>query len=95
MERETTHIKNLYPDALYIGVADSAADNWPFLNVHTTRQVTDFWHATEYLADAAEAIFSTKNEQRQKKEWLDDRCHRLKHMKGAAGRILKELKENA
>ena len=95
MEREIRHIKKLYPDALYIGVADGAADNWPFLNVHTTRQVTDFWHATEYLADAAEAIFSTKNEHRQKKEWLDDRCHRLKHMKGAAGRILKELKENA
>ncbi|MES9859110.1 MAG: transposase [Sedimenticola sp.] len=94
MEREIMHIKKLYPDALYIGVADGAADNWPFLNTHTTRQVTDFWHATEYLADAAEAIFSTKKEWRKKKEWLDDRCHRLKHMKGAAGRILKELKGN-
>lgn len=95
MEREITHIKKLYPEALYIGVADGAADNWPFLNSHTTRQVTDFWHATEYLADAAEVIFSAKNEQSQKKEWLDDRCHRLKHKKGAAGRILQELKEKA
>lgn len=95
MEREIAHIKKLYPDALYIGVADGAVDNWPFLNAHTTRQVTDFWHASEYLAAAAEALFSAKNEQRQKKEWLNDRCHRLKHMKGAAGRILKELKGKA
>jgi len=95
MEREIMHIKTLYPGALYIGVADGAADNWPFLNLYTTRQVTDFWHATEYLADAAGVIFCTKKEQGQKKEWLDDRCHRLKHMKGAAGRILTELKGKA
>ena len=87
------HIKKLYPDALYVGVADGAADNWIFLNSHTTRQVTDFWHASEYLAEAADAIFSTKKEQLLKKKWLDDRCHRLKHMKGAVGRITKELKE--
>ena len=93
MEREITHIKELYTDALYIGVADGAADNWTFLNSHTDRQVTDFWHATEYLAEAAEAIFRSKKEQPLKKEWLDDRCHRLKHMKGAVGRIVKELKE--
>ena len=93
MEREITHIKKLYPDALYVGVADGAADNWLFLNSHTTRQVTDFWHATEYLAEAADAIFSTKKEQPLKKEWLNDRCHRLKHMKGAVGRITKELEE--
>ena len=93
MEHEITHIKKLYPDALYVGVADGAADNWIFLNSHTTRQVTDFWHATEYLAGAADAIFSTKKEQLLKKEWLDDRCHRLKHMKGAVGRITKELEE--
>ena len=30
-----------------------------------------------------------------KKEWLDASCHKLKHLKGAAGRILKELKQQA
>jgi hypothetical protein len=95
MEREIEHVKTLYPDALYIGVADGAADNWPFLERHTSRQVTDFWHATEYLADAAEAIFPTKKAYDKKKEWLDGRCHKLKHLKGAAGRILKELKQQA
>jgi len=93
MEREIQHIKNLYPDALYIGVADGAADNWTFLEPHTSKQVTDFWHASEYLAEAADAIFPSKKEQAEKREWLDERCHKLKHLKGAAGRILKELEK--
>lgn len=92
MEREIKHIKQLYPDALYIGVADGAPDNWTFLNRHTQRQVTDFWHATEYLAEAAAAIYPGKKENSEKKQWLDERCHKLKHLKGAAGRIRKELK---
>lgn len=91
MEREIEHIKQLYPDALYIGVADGAPDNWTFLNQHTVRQVTDFWHASEYLAEAAQAIYPGKKEKAQKKQWLDERCHKLKHLKGAATRILKEL----
>ena len=95
MEREIQQVKKRYPEALYIGVADGAADNWPFLERHTSKQVTDFWHATEYLAEAAEAIFPTKKMHEQKKEWLDASCHKLKHLKGAAGRILKELKQQA
>ena len=91
MEREIEHIKQLYPNALYIGVADGAHDNWSFLNQHTQRQVTDFWHASEYLAEAAGAIYPGKKQTSQKKQWLDERCHKLKHFKGAAGRILKEL----
>ena len=31
LTREIRHIKKLYPDALYIGIADGAADNWTFL----------------------------------------------------------------
>ena len=93
MEREIDHIKKLYPDALYIGVADGASDNWSFLNPFTDRQVTDFWHASEYLAEAAQALFPSKKEELKKREWLDERLHKLKHLKGAAGRILKELKE--
>jgi len=56
--------------------------------------VTDFWHASEYLAEAAEAIYPGKKQTIQKKQWLDDRCHKLKHFKGAAGRILKELNDS-
>ncbi len=93
MRQEIAHIKQLYPDALYIGLADGATDNWSFLNQHTSIQVTDFWHATEYLAQAGEVIFPSKRDGVQKKQWLDERCHKLKHLKGAAGRILNELKD--
>ena len=92
---EIDHVKQLYPDALYIGVADGAADNWPFLNQYTSIQVTDFWHATEYLADAAEACFPGEKQQSNRKDWLKQRCHELKYSSGAAKRILTELKDTA
>lgn len=91
MEREIAHTKQLYPDALYIGIADGASDNWSFLSAHTSIQVTDFWHATEYLAGAAEALHPHKKDQLNKAEWLESRCHNLKHKSGAASRIIKEL----
>ena len=93
MRQEIAHTKQLYPEALYLGLADGATDNWTFLNQHTTIQVTDFWHATEYLVQASEAIFPAKRDAARKKQWLDERCHKLKHLKGAAGRILNELTE--
>ena len=36
LAREIDHVKQLYPDALYIGIADGATDNWPFLNQYTS-----------------------------------------------------------
>ncbi len=92
LAREIDHVKQLYPDAVYIGIADGAADNWSFLNQHTSIQVTDFWHATEYLADAAEAIFHGKKQQTQRVDWLKQRCHELKNNSGAVESILTELK---
>lgn len=94
LAREIDHVKQLYPDVLYIGVADGAADNWPFLNQHTSIQVTDFWHATEYLADAAEACFPGEKQQSKRQDWLKLRCHELKYNSGAAERILTELKDH-
>jgi len=93
LEREVKHVKQLYPNALFVGVADGAADNWTFLNIHTSLQVTDFWHATEYMSDAADAIFNTKKQQGKKKTWLEKRCHELKYIKGSIDKILLEIKE--
>ena len=45
MEGEIEHIKALYPEATYAGVADGAACNWEFLGPHTSFQVLDFYHA--------------------------------------------------
>ena len=57
MAQEIEHIKALYPQAIYAGVADGAPCNWEFLGPHTDFQVLDFYHATQYLADAAKARF--------------------------------------
>ncbi|MEE9344959.1 MAG: hypothetical protein V3U88_05070, partial [Methylococcales bacterium] len=58
-------------------------------------QVTDLWHVTEYLADAAEAIFDEKKQQAQRIDWLKQRCHELKNKRGAVGSIVAELKDIA
>lgn len=92
LEREIHTTKQNYPDAIYVGVADGAQDNWTFLNRHTSIQVTDFWHVTEYLAAASEVIF-TKRQEQKRQAWLENRCHKLKHLKGAATRIINELEK--
>ena len=49
----------------------------------------DFYHATEYLTGVADTVFSLPIE---RKAWLEDRCHELKHTPGAAKAILTEMK---
>jgi hypothetical protein len=89
LEREIAHVKALYPEATYVGIADGTKTNWTFLEHHTTMQVLDFYHATQYLAAAAEAAFAKDLARRT--QWLDQRCHDLKHQHGAAARILREM----
>jgi len=90
-EREIVSIKKIYPHATCPGVADGATDNWPFLTKYTTIQVLDFYHATEYLGDAVDGVFGGTRSYAKGKLWLDKACHDLKHKKGAASRILKQL----
>jgi hypothetical protein len=59
-----------------------------FLGPHIDEQVLDFYHATQYLARAASALFKVDDE---REEWLDEQCHNLKHKHGAAQRILQQL----
>ena len=88
---EIARTKSLYPKVHYLGVADGAKENWEFLKSHTDEQILDFWHVTEYLGKVAEAIFPRDKVKRE--EWLDDRCHRLKHKYGMASRLLTEMEE--
>jgi len=92
-ERELAHIKKQYPEALYLGIADGTENNWTFLNKHTTEQVLDFWHASEYLAKAAYAAHPHQADEAKRKHWLKDRLHSLKHEPGNAKVLLKELKK--
>ena len=90
LQDEINKIKNKYPDSLYIGLADGAANNWEFLNPNTQCQILDFYHATEYLAGASYS-FSTLESER--KAWLHSACHELKHTENAAQTLLTQMKE--
>ncbi len=48
-----------------------------FAPKHTERQILDFYHATEYLTNVADAQF--QSDPRARKQWLDDACSTLKH----------------
>lgn len=89
MTREIQRVKALYPEATVVGIADGAKANWDFLTPHTQHQILDFYHATEYLAEAAQAVYPRSKVEQAR--WLDQRCHDLKHKQGAASRILKEM----
>jgi hypothetical protein len=93
LEREIDRVKVAYPHARYVGLADGAKGNWSFLGRHTEVQVIDFWHAAEYLSDAADALFARTP--RAKAAWLEGSCHRLKHEPGAARQLIRDIKRLA
>jgi hypothetical protein len=89
LSREIGLVQAAYPDALYVGVADGAKENWIFLRKYTKHLVLDFYHAREYISKAASAIFG--RDKKSKAAWVEDWSHRLKHKQGVVGRLLKEL----
>ena len=93
LEAEIARAKAKCPDARYVGIADGAKGNWEFLERHTDVQLTDFWHAAEYLGKAAVVLY--RGQPRTRKAWLDDACHRLKHDTGGAEWVLKRLRSLA
>lgn len=89
LEREIERAKQRYPAATYVGLADGADTNWRFLHQHTSVQILDFYHAAGYLSAVATAVYpKAPAHQRQ---WLDERCHRLKHEAGSAERLYAEM----
>lgn len=88
MENEIGRIKRLYPDAEYVGLADGARDNWPFLEKHTSVQIIDFYHASEYIGDVGNAAIGNKYDRQQ---WIRKQCHALKHEPGAAENVQAEI----
>ncbi len=90
-EYEIQRLKKHYPDALYLGIADGARDNWLFLTPHTEQQLIDFYHVTEYLANASHALYPKKKQTIERKLWLSKTCSALKHQPQAAQAIYDEL----
>jgi len=90
---EIESVKNLFPHARYIGLADGAKDNWPFLEKYADEQLIDFYHASEYACEAAEAVFCGRT--KEKDAWLEKWLHGLKHTRGGAKRLFEEMKKHA
>jgi hypothetical protein len=90
LEAEIDRAKAKCPDAHYVGIADGANGNREFLRKHTDVQVTDFWHAAEYLGKAAVVLY--RGHPRTREAWLEEACHRLKHDPGGAEWVLKQLR---
>ncbi len=85
LEGEIARVKARYPRARYTGIADGAADYWPYLERHTSSQCIDFQHAVSYVQRAAKAACPRRLAERE--EWVEQWCHRLKHEVGAVRRL--------
>ena len=92
LDNEVSKMKEQYPQAHFVGLADGARDNWDFLEPRTDTQIIDFYHVTEYVNKASESMFPGKKNLTKKQEWLDNACHNLKHTHGTALYLLDELK---
>ncbi len=95
LEKEIAKVKKHYPDALYLGIADGAKNNWSFLEQHTRRQLLDFFHVTEYLAQVSYAAYPGKTDKPKRALWLDERCKQLKHEPDAAETLISEMEKLA
>ena len=91
LEKEISRIKKQYPDALYLGIADGAKNNWTFLEKHTSRQLLDYFHVTEYLATVSYAAYPGKTDKPKREIWLNERCTQLKHDSGAVEKLIAEM----
>ena len=91
LEDEINKVKQQYPDVLYLGIADGAKSNWTFLEQHTERQLIDFFHVTEYLAEVSHAAYPTDNAKRE--AWLHAHCEQLKHEAGAVDEMIIEMEK--
>jgi len=74
MAREIAHVKRLYPQARVVGIADGARSNWAFLAQHVDEQIVDYYHAREYLTQAADALLGAATPERD--AWLQE-CETL------------------
>jgi hypothetical protein len=89
---EIEELKKKYPAATYVGIADGALDNWTFLKAHTDKQIIDFFHAAGYISKAADVLYG-KDNTAEKKQWISEHCHLLKHTQGYAEAFYSEMQQ--
>jgi hypothetical protein len=72
-----------------VGIADGARSNWDFLGPHVDEQILDFYHAREYLTQAADALFDD-GPPHERHAWLEAHDRLLKEDWHGAVKIAKE-----
>ena len=92
---EVDNVIDLFPTKTVVGLADGAVSNWVFLQERADVLTVDFWHMSEYLAKAANAMFPGRSNTQQRHEWLEDACNKAKHNFGGISRIVGDLSEFA
>lgn len=90
MEGKIARVKERYPWATWVGLADGAHDHWSWLERHTAAQGVDFWHTAGYVEGAAAAMAPTRA---TRDDWVERTTHELKHHRGAAHRLLRQMNE--
>jgi hypothetical protein len=78
-----------------LGIADGAKNNWSFLEQHTRRQLLDFFHVTECLANVSYAAYPGKTDKPKRVIWLEERCKQLKREPGAVETLISEMEKLA
>jgi hypothetical protein len=91
LDKELNEIKNKFPLACVQGLADGAVTNWIWLNERTDYHVLDFYHLSEHVGKAAEAIFG--NKLTEKETWLKEWLHTIKHTNRGVYRLIEYLEE--
>ena len=91
MESAIGKIKAQFPDALCIGISDGAKDLWKFLKKHTSEQILDYYHASEYLSEASHGLIL--KDEKGRKKWLDDAYSSLKHDSDYPTAVIAEMEE--
>ncbi len=93
LEAEVSHVKAKSPGVRYVGIAGGAKGDRDFLGRHTDAQVVDFWHAAEYLGQAAAVLYRGRPATRR--SWVAGSRHTLEHESGGVATVLKRLKSLA
>lgn len=89
MEGELQRYQQRYPNAVWLGLADGAHDQWTWLAGFAEKLILDFWHAASYLEGAAAGVCAARS---LRTPWFEESRRRLKEEPGGAKALLKEMK---
>lgn len=92
LSQQVAVVKQLFPAAPYIGLADGAKDNWTYLEQYTDVNILDYWHACEYLTKASKAFSRSKAEQ---VTWAKKARKKLKNNKTGPKALLREMSKQS